>query len=153
MKFLLGGTTLSVAVVGAFLWSQNAAVNAAGLLPYKDDAAVARGTVVYQDNCASCHGDQLQGQANWRERDSDGYLPAPPHNANGHTWHHRDAQLLAITQKGTAALVGNGYRSRMQGYEDVLSQQDMLSVLAYIKSTWSPEIIARHNQINGQAEE
>ncbi|KAE9628939.1 c-type cytochrome [Parasedimentitalea maritima] len=152
MKFFGSSVALGVAVLGTVLWSQGTAGNAAGVFPYQDDAAVARGEVIYQDNCASCHGDQLQGEANWRERDEEGYLPAPPHNASGHTWHHADQQLLTITRKGTAALVGNGYRSRMEGYEDVLSEADLLAVFAYIKSTWPAEVIARHNEINKQAE-
>jgi len=150
MKIVLGGGVVLAVAAAAWLWSPSDGVHAAGLLPYQDEAAVTRGAEVYQDYCASCHGDQLQGQANWRDRDADGYLPAPPHDVTGHTWHHDDAQLLEITRKGTAALVGNGYRSRMQGYEDVLSEQDMLAVLGYIKSTWPPEVIERHNAMNTQ---
>jgi mono/diheme cytochrome c family protein len=152
MKIIWGGAAFGAVAVAALLWSQSAGVHAAGVLPYQDDAAVTRGAEVYQDYCASCHGDQLQGEANWRQRDAEGYLPAPPHDASGHTWHHGDAQLLEITLKGTEALVGSGYRSRMQGYEGVLSEQDILAVLAFIKSTWPPEVIERHNDINMQAE-
>ena len=151
MKYLWSGAALGVAAVAVVVWSQSAQVNAAGLFPYQDDAAVAQGSELYQDYCASCHGAQLEGQANWRDRDAEGYLPAPPHDASGHTWHHPDSQLLEITRKGTAALVGNGYVSQMQGYEDILSEDEMLAVLAYIKSTWPLEVIDRHNQINSKA--
>ena len=41
----------------------------------------------YQEYCASCHGVNLEGQANWRSRNQDGTLPAPPHDETGHTWH------------------------------------------------------------------
>ena len=82
----------------------------------------------------------------------EGYMPAPPQDASGHTWHHPDAQLLEITRHGMERLVGNGYRSRMQGYAGVLSEQEMLEVLAFIKSRWPADIIARHNQINSQDE-
>ncbi|NRB16199.1 MAG: c-type cytochrome [Rhodobacteraceae bacterium] len=152
MKIILGGVAIALVAVTALLWSQSAGAQAAGQLPYQDAAAVARGAELYQENCASCHGEQLQGQENWRDRDAEGYLPAPPHDVTGHSWHHGDAQLLAITRQGTAALVGSGYRSRMQGYQDVLSEQDILAVLAFIKSSWPPEIIERHNEINAQAE-
>lgn len=152
MKIILGGVAIAVVAVTVLLWSQGAGAQTAELLPYQDAAAVRRGAELYQNYCASCHGDQLQGQANWRERDGEGYLPAPPHDVTGHSWHHGDAQLLAITRQGTAALVGSGYRSRMQGYEGVLSEQDILAVLAFIKSSWPPEIIERHNDINAQAE-
>jgi hypothetical protein len=29
------------------------------------------------------------------QRKPDGKLPAPPHDASGHTWHHADAQLFS----------------------------------------------------------
>ena len=51
-----------------------------------DDAAVlAQGQRVYVAHCAACHGAQLESQPNWRERGPDGRLPAPPHDASGHT--------------------------------------------------------------------
>ncbi|MCA0872713.1 cytochrome c [Seohaeicola saemankumensis] len=123
----------------------------AGLLPYRDAATVALGQQVYAGHCAACHGAALQGQPDWRQADADGYLPAPPHDATGHTWHHADRQLVAITRLGTEQLVGGGYKSRMAGYADVLSEAEIIAVLAYIKSTWPPEIIDRHNQINADA--
>ena len=152
MNIIWGGAAIGAVAAAVLVWSQSGGVQAAGVLPYQDDVAVTRGAEVYQDYCASCHGDKLQGEANWRERDAEGYLPAPPHDATGHTWHHGDAQLLATTRKGTEALVGGGYHSRMQGYEDVLSKQDILAVLAFIKSTWPPEVIERHNEINAQVD-
>ncbi|SDO11953.1 Cytochrome C oxidase, cbb3-type, subunit III [Lutimaribacter pacificus] len=122
-----------------------------GILPYRDPAALREGARIYADYCASCHGVQLEGQENWRDRDAEGYLPAPPHDASGHTWHHPDDQLVAITKYGIEALVGNGYQSRMIGFGDVLSDQEILATLAYIKSTWPAQIIARHDEVNAMA--
>jgi mono/diheme cytochrome c family protein len=79
-------------------------------------------------------------------------LPAPPHDATGHTWHHPDAQLFAIVKYGIEALVGNGYKSQMGGYGDALSDQEIAQVLAYIKSTWPEPVIAQHNLINQRAD-
>lgn len=39
----------------------------------------------------------------------------------------------------------------MGGYAGVLTEEEMLAVLAYIKSRWPAEVIARHNQLNSQA--
>jgi len=121
---------------------------ASGAFPYQDAQAVAAGSTLYQQHCSSCHGANLEGEPNWRVRDADGYLPAPPHDPSGHTWHHPDEQLFLITKHGTEAMVGNGYKSRMPGFEESLSDGEILSVLAYIKSTWPSGIVARHNQIN-----
>ena len=42
----------------------------------------------------------IRGQINWRQRDSNGYLPAPPHDESGHTWHHSDQYLFLMTKYG-----------------------------------------------------
>ncbi len=94
------------------------------------------GAALYAGHCASCHGAQLEGQPDWRERGPDGRLPAPPHDASGHTWHHPDALLERIVRDGTAAVVGGGYQSDMPGFGDVLSDAEIRAVLDYIKSTW-----------------
>ncbi|WP_420405514.1 c-type cytochrome [Nisaea sp.] len=116
-----------------------------------DTGLVAEGKIVYEAECAACHGLNLAGQPNWRERKPDGRLPAPPHDPSGHTWHHPDEQLFALTKYGPARIVGDGYESDMPGYEGVLSDREILAVLSFIKSTWPPEIRRRHDAINMQA--
>lgn len=61
----------------------------------------ASGRQVYVEHCASCHGANLEGQPNWKQRLPTGRLPAPPHDATGHTWHHSDRQLFRIVSSGT----------------------------------------------------
>ena len=97
---------------------------------------IAQGRQVYEAQCAACHGAELQGQPDWRTPLPSGRLPAPPHDASGHTWHHSDAVLFRIVKEGTAAIVGGGYESDMPGFGDVLSDAEIDAVLAYIKSTW-----------------
>lgn len=114
-----------------------------------DAALVARGKSVYTAQCASCHGANLEGQANWRSRGPDGLLPAPPHDPSGHTWHHPDAMLFALTKFGPAAAVGDpNYRSLMPAYDGVLGDDDIVAVLSYIKSTWPLDVQAQHDTIN-----
>lgn len=123
----------------------------AGYLPYTNPGVIAEGQVIYAENCAACHGAQLEGAPSWRERDAEGYLPAPPHDPSGHTWHHPDAQLFMIIKYGTEEMVGNGYQSRMGAYEEVLSDEEIVQVLAFIKSTWPQQIIEMHNERNAAA--
>ena len=122
--------------------------------PAPADAAnpvqVSAGRALYAANCASCHGDKLQGQPNWKERKPDGKLPAPPHDETGHTWHHPDQQLFEITKRGVAAIVPN-YETDMIGFGDKLSDADIWNVLAYIKSTWPSDIQARQAEITRRA--
>ena len=101
---------------------------------------VALGEILYRQYCASCHGVELEGQPNWKIRDENGYLPAPPHDDTGHTWHHPDEQLFEITKIGTEAFVGRGYRSTMIGFGDQLDDTEIWAVFAYIKSQWPPRI-------------
>jgi mono/diheme cytochrome c family protein len=113
-------------------------------------AQVAAGRIIYAENCASCHGDKLQGQPNWKERKPDGKLPAPPHDATGHTWHHPDQQLFDIVKRGIAAIVPN-YQTDMLGFGSKLSDRDIWNVLAYIKSTWPADIQARQRAMTENA--
>lgn len=97
---------------------------------------IEQGRQIYADQCAPCHGAQLEGQPDWKTPLPSGRLPAPPHDAGGHTWHHPDDILFRIVREGTAAIVGGGYESDMPGFADLLSDAEIRAVLAYIKSTW-----------------
>ena len=99
---------------------------------------IERGKIVYQTNCVSCHRINLAGAENWKEMDEDGHRKAPPLNGTGHTWHHDDKTLHAIIKYGLAKLVNN-YEGKMIGFGDKLSDKEIDSVLAYIKSFWSKE--------------
>jgi mono/diheme cytochrome c family protein len=116
-----------------------------------DSAQVALGQGVYATQCARCHGANLEGQPNWRERMANGRLPAPPHDASGHTWHHPDADLFGITKRGLGPYAPAGYQSDMPAFENVLSDEQIAAVLAYIKSRWPAEIRARQAHVNQQA--
>ena len=109
---------------------------AATVLPVAAQSDLHAGERLYQENCASCHGANLEGQPDWRSRLPNGRLPAPPHDASGHTWHHTDRVLLDIVKRGTAAIVGNGYESDMPGFGEALTDDEITAIIDYIKSTW-----------------
>lgn len=96
---------------------------------------LALGQQLYAANCASCHGANLEGQRDWRRRGENGRMPAPPHDATGHTWHHADRPLFIITKLGVGAVVP-GYESDMPAFEGLLSDDEIVAILAWIKSTW-----------------
>lgn len=117
-----------------------------------DAALVQTGRQVYEAYCASCHGVNLEGQPNWQQELPAGGMPAPPHDETGHTWHHSDALLFEITKYGGRAVSPPGYQNNMPGFGDVLTDREIWAVLAYIKSTWPPEIQAAQQQVNEQAQ-
>jgi S-disulfanyl-L-cysteine oxidoreductase SoxD len=147
------GIGASVAVAGGvFVLAGSSGTDSAPRSPRPDDAAVlAVGEAVYKTHCASCHGAELQGQPEWRTRGTDGRLPAPPHDASGHTWHHPDETLFRITKYGVAKAAGlKDYASAMPAYEGVLGDDDIVAVLSWIKSRWPPNVRDKHDQINAQ---
>ena len=99
---------------------------------------IAKGKLAYENNCISCHQVNLSGAENWKELDEDGHRKAPPLNGTGHTWHHDDKTLHSIIKYGLAKLVSN-YQCKMAGFGDVLNDDEIDNVLAYIKSYWPKE--------------
>mgnify|MGYP006187088131 CR=1 FL=1 len=119
---------------------------------FHNEPDIELGRTMYQETCASCHGANLEGQPNWRERGPDGKLPAPPHDMTGHTWHHPDEVLFRITRDGVAKAVGiPDYVSSMPAYGGTLSDAEIVAVLSWIKSRWSQDIQGHHDGINRQA--
>jgi mono/diheme cytochrome c family protein len=123
-----------------------------GLLAPDDADVVALGQTIYADQCAACHGTRLEGQPNWRMRNADGLLPAPPHDATGHTWHHDDETLFILTKYGLAGLMENAPPSVMPAYEGVLTDDEIIAVLSFIKSTWPEDLLAYHDELNAEPE-
>jgi mono/diheme cytochrome c family protein len=110
---------------------------------------LAQGKRLYDAHCASCHGLKLEGQPDWRRRNLNGRMPAPPHDETGHTWHHPDEVLFGITKHGLVPpYAPPGYQSDMPAFAGVLSDPEIRAVLAYIESHWSsPEVLKAREEI------
>lgn len=119
-------------------------------------AAAPDGAALYAENCASCHGAELEGQPNWRIAGDDGVLPAPPHDETGHTWHHPDSLLFDYTRLGgQEALRRMGVtslKSGMPAFGGALSDEEIRAILDYIKSRWPAEIRDHQAGISRAAE-
>ncbi len=149
--FALGGV-VAVAIAATLVASHSGddATDPAQLLRANDPQIVARGATVYRGHCASCHGVNLEGEvADWRSPGPDGLLPAPPHDETGHTWHHPDQVLFDITKLGVVRAANlQNHQSAMPAYEGVLTDDEIIAVLSFIKSTWPADIRQRHDQLN-----
>jgi len=151
---LVTGLVLAGIALGFWRALQPAAVHAPGAYDLRpnDPAMLAMGQQVYVAHCAACHGVNLEGQPDWQQRRPDGRLPAPPHDESGHTWHHPDEQLFRITKLGVARVAGiQGYESDMPAFEGILSDQEILAVLSWIKAQWPDAVRLQHNAINRRA--
>jgi mono/diheme cytochrome c family protein len=99
-------------------------------------AQIAHGKGLYDSHCASCHGMKLEGQPDWKSPLPNGRLPAPPHDATGHSWHHADRILTGITKFGMKPFVDERYDSDMPAFAAQLNDSEIAAIWAYIKSTW-----------------
>ncbi len=133
---------LAVYLIGRFAGAPGPEASGAG-----GAARLVLGKLVYDARCAACHGANLEGQPDWRRRLPSGELPAPPHDASGHTWHHPDPWLFDITKHGTLRFAPPGYKSAMLVFPELLSDHEIRDVLAHIMASWPPEIRARQADI------
>ncbi len=101
--------------------------------------APSAGRGIFAANCAVCHGAAGEGQPDWHVSRDDGTLPPPPLNGDGHTWHHADGLLYRVVSQGGAIFEDPSipsFKSAMPAFGDRLSHQEIIEVLAYVKSLW-----------------
>jgi len=142
-----GVAVLAAAAILYFNSAQTKAERA--FISPSDTVLVTRGKDIYAQHCASCHGANLEGQPEWRKRLPNGRLPAPPHDESGHTWHHADAVLIDIVKNSLVPgrTAPDGYQTDMPAYGKTLSDDDIVAVLAYIKSMWPAEALEMQKNV------
>jgi len=115
-------------------WSSVAGAET-GKIP--DPEAVVLGNKLYEQYCQVCHQKDGIGELPipWSIR-APGYITAMPLNETSHAWHHSDEQLAQIILDGLRRT------NRMPALRNVISEKEASNIVAYIKSLWSPRIIA-----------
>jgi mono/diheme cytochrome c family protein len=103
-----------------------------------DEQVLARGERLYNMHCVACHGGPSGGTI------SD--IP-PRHNAQGHTWHHPDCQLVGIVLEGMPPREGF---PTMPAFADDLDENDVGAILAHIKTWWEPDQVEFQADITDQ---
>lgn len=150
-RVLIGVVLLSCAALAFWLVRERlGGQEQTTFLHWQEPRIVAEGAALYRTHCASCHAiaDASMPAVPPEEQDT------PPHDASGHTWHHPDEVLFAITKHGVAQVAGMaGYATAMPVYDGVLDDDDIVAVLSWIKSQWPAHVRAKHDQINRQARE
>lgn len=117
------------------------------ILRETDFAQVTQGGKLFAKNCAECHGARGEGDPNWRARDAEGMLPAPPLNGTGHAWHHPQRMLQHVIKNGSP-----GGQGRMPAWKDRLSDEEITAIIAWFKSKWPDQVYAAWYQMNRKTE-
>ena len=148
-KILLIFVVVLLLAVGGFFYFMTKSQPVAEIKQIDDEVLYAQiqlGSQLYATNCASCHGEQLQGNPKWNiTTDEDGDNLPPPLNGTGHTWHHSPEQLFNIIKYGLK-IYNEGYKGKMQGNPD-LSDEDVWSILPYIKYVWPESIRQKYDSM------
>jgi mono/diheme cytochrome c family protein len=98
-----------------------------------DPAAAERGLTLFESNCQQCHQKNGVGENVPPAIRNPGFIPAIPLNEKSHAWHHGDDQLVQIIQRGN---------KKMPPFKDVLTEVQLRDLVAYLKTLWSPRILA-----------
>lgn len=104
-------------------------------------AMLARGAELYTANCQSCHGGATGGSLQ--------DIP-PPHNANGHTWHHADQQLMNMVLNGISFSLEE---QKMPAFRDKLTEEEVQAILTYIKTWWTEQQRESQKEVTSQWEQ
>ena len=109
-------------------------------VPTLDARQVVEGRRLYDTLCATCHGPNGVGSTpNWKVPDAEGNFPPPPHNDDGHTWHHPDRVLVEIIRDGFRDTLHPNAPLRMPAFGNQLSDIQTRAITSYFKSLWSKE--------------
>lgn len=110
-----------------------------GVMPKRsyDRDVVALGGTIYKTHCVRCHGENAEGNLQWRKPDAQGKYPPPPLNGTGHAWHHSRLVLRGFIENGSEDGKGN-----MPAWRDVLSEREIEAVITWFQSLWPDQVYA-----------
>jgi len=97
------------------------------------NAEITKGQEVYEQHCEECHGIKAIGED---PKNPGGSLDiAPALNGTGHTWHHPPVFLFQHIKNRKI-----NKSSPMPPFSNILSDDEINAVIAYIKSLWPEDI-------------
>lgn len=125
MRIVLALATI-IAVAGCAKTSQSAATAASAAA--ENPASASDGATIYNENCSSCH-----------QADGKGIPEAFPPLAGNPTVTGTPVAVIAIVKGGLEGRVtvdGQAYSGIMPRWQGVLSDEQIASVISYIRSSW-----------------
>ena len=109
-----------------------------------DVANVARGALVYEENCAQCHGPEAQGHPDWRHAKQQGYAAAPPLDGTGPASKMKKSAIVAVIKNGVKY---NG-EPVMPGWKGRVSDQEIDDVITWFQALWPSDVYASWQKQN-----
>ncbi|MGQ0550239.1 MAG: c-type cytochrome [Armatimonadota bacterium] len=89
------------------------------------------GERVFLQNCAICHGTNAEGKEF-----------TPPLNRTGHADHHPDWELYMFIAEGKVGF------TQMPAWKERLSDREIRSVIAYVKTLWTEDQRRSQRHVN-----
>lgn len=93
-----------------------------------------KGSIIFANHCAACHGQNAQATSNWKTPNADGHYPPPPLDGSAHAWHHPLSVLSQIILEG-----GGAYDGQMPAWKNTLSETEVYAAIASFQEYWSDE--------------
>jgi mono/diheme cytochrome c family protein len=110
------------------------------------DPVLRQGQVDYNTYCGHCHGYNGEGQIGdiLQTARQQGMRPVPPHNADGNTWRYAEQLLVRVIKEGLPNPLD---QFPMPPFAEVLTDEQIVGILAYIKLWWTDDQRAFHQQV------
>lgn len=139
IHLLSGSTLVIIGLIGVAAYFYYKTPNELSAAPTASQ--IKQGERIFAQSCAVCHGDKGQGEDPSQPMGGvkdNGVFRAPALNGTGHMWHHPNAMLFNIVKNGSVA------ESPMKGFNGKLSDEEIVSVINYLKSLWPEKIRVGH---------
>jgi mono/diheme cytochrome c family protein len=111
-------------------------------------ALVEKGFELYHRSCVHCHGRRLAGDVLWQVRDKFFGRRAPPLDYSGHAWQHSDEEFFHMTKFGRFSTAPPNPNSQMPAYEPHFSDEEIIALMAYVKSQWPLSLRVSQSLLN-----
>ena len=109
-----------------------------------DPKVIEQGGRVFRQHCAQCHGQQAEGDPDWRKPDAEGKYPPPPLNGTGHAWHHPKLWLKQMIQEGSRP------QGNMPAWRDKLTDDEIEAVIAWFQSQGPDRVYAAWHEMQNR---
>lgn len=110
------------------------------------DPGLQAGRDQYNLRCAHCHGYDGEGEIQISAVDTLalGMKVVPPHNSSGHTWMHPEQLLVQLVRQGLSNPL---YRFQMPAYGEVMTEEEIRQIFAYISLWWTDSQREHHQAL------